>query len=239
MSLASTVLTNTACLFLAFVVGWAVVLCLVVRRYRGDRGAVQFLAGLALWLVYAGTLSVLGVLRIPDARPPGIVFVVAPLAALVLWAVGSRSAGRFATSIPLTLLIGLQAFRIVVEVFLHQLWFDGIVPKTLTFEGDNVDLWIGLSAPVVAWVAGRGPSALRFAVAWNVVGLASLANVVVRSVLTAPGPFHLVHGEVLNRAIGTFPYTYIAAFLAPGALLLHVLCLRAINARRVDAREIG
>ena len=65
----------------------------------------------------------------------------------------------------------------------------------------------------------------------RVVGLIALANVIVRSALTSPGPLHLLDAEVVNRAIGTFPYTFIAGFLAPLAVTLHVLALRSISAR--------
>ena len=37
--------------------------------------------------------------------------------------------------------------------------------------------------------------------------------------------------EVANGAVGTFPYTFIAGFLAPLAATLHALALRAIAAR--------
>lgn len=59
------------------------------------------------------------------------------------------------------------------------------------------------------------------------IGLLSLANVAVRSVLTAPGPLNLVHTEVPNLAFGNFPFGLIPGFMAPLALALHVLALRA------------
>lgn len=227
-------MNTTAVAFIAFVAAWTSVLGLVIDRYHGRRNALRILTGLLLWLVYVGTLSRIGVVRDATARPPGITFVVGPLVIFFLWAVASPSARRFAVAMPIPLLIALQVFRVGVESFLARLWFEGLVPKTLTFEGDNVDVWLGVSAPIIAWIATKGPIGLRIAVAWNVAGLASLANVVVRSALTAPGPLHLVHAEVLNRAIGTFPYTLIAGFLAPSALLLHVLCLQAIRTRTAD-----
>jgi hypothetical protein len=39
---------------------------------------------------------------------------------------------------------------------------------------------------------------MRLALAWNVLGLLALTNVVLRAVLTAPGPFNLIHAEVRN-----------------------------------------
>ena len=70
----------------------------------------------------------------------------------------------------------------------------------------------------MAWLSTRGRGGLYAALAWNVIGLLALANVVVRSALTSPGPLHLLDTEVVNRAIGTFPYTLIAGFLAPLAV---------------------
>jgi hypothetical protein len=62
----------------------------------------------------------------------------------------------------------------------------------------------------------------------NVLGLLSLANVVARAVLTAPGPLNLIHAEVPNRMIGTFPFMFIPAFFVPLAVVLHVLAIRSI-----------
>ena len=137
--------------------------------------------------------------------------------------------GHLASRIPLALLIGLQAFRIGVELTLHRLWELGSVPKLMTLGGGNIEILIGLSAPLFAWIATRGPGGRRIALFWNVVGLASLLNVAARAVLTAPGPLNFVHGDVLNTALGTFPYTFIPGFMAPLAMMLHVLTFRALR----------
>jgi hypothetical protein len=102
----------------------------------------------------------------------------------------------------------------------------------LTFEGANVDIFIGASAPLIAWLGTRGRVGLRVALVWNVLGLLALANVVVRSILTAPGPLHLIHLEVPNQMLGTFPYLFIPAFFVPLAVVLHLLAIRAITRTR-------
>jgi hypothetical protein len=96
----------------------------------------------------------------------------------------------------------------------------------MTYEGGNVDIFIGLSAPVVVWMWARGLIGRRLAIVWNVLGLLALINIFARSALTSPGPLNLIHAEVPNLAIGMFPYTFIAAFFAPLAVLLHVLSIR-------------
>jgi hypothetical protein len=98
-----------------------------------------------------------------------------------------------------------------------------------------VDIYIGASAPLVAWLSTRGRLGVKLALGWNVLGLFALANVVIRAVLTAPGPFNLIHTEIFNRMFGTFPFMFIPGFFVPLAVTLHVLAIRAIiasNAQR-------
>jgi len=172
------------------------------------------------------------VIKNATMRPPGIAFIFVPvLAFLVLSILRLRSSAgaRVALAFPLWIILGTQSFRIVVELFLHQLWIDGLLPKMLTFAGANVDIYIGASAPLIAWLSKRGRLGLRLALAWNVLGLLSLANVVTRAVVTTPGPFNLIHAEVPNLMFGTFPYMFIPGFFVPLAVVLHVMAIWAIG----------
>jgi hypothetical protein len=220
-----------ATLFLGFVTLMAAIVVALSARYLNGRTAFAIAVGLFVWLIYVGLLGYFGVARNAAMRPPGIAFIFVPvLVLLVLSILGLRtSAGaRVALAFPLWIIVGTQSFRIVVELFLHQLWIDGLVPKMLTFAGANVDIYVGVSAPVIAWLSTRGRSGRKLALIWNVLGLLSLTNVVSRAVLTAPGPFNLVHAEVPNLLIGTFPFMFIPGFLVPLAAVLHLLALRAI-----------
>jgi hypothetical protein len=153
----------------------------------------------------------------------------------------ARSAAglRIALAFPLWIILGTECFRVGVELFLHQLWIAGIVPKMLTFESANVDIYIGASAPVIAWLSTRGRTGLKLALVWNVLGLLALANVVTRAVLTAPGPLNLIHTEVPNRMFGTFPFLLIPGFFVPLAVALHALAIRAIRSRLSTAISDG
>ena len=85
--------------------------------------------------------------------------------------------------------MGLQCYRVGVELFLHQLWRDGLLPRMLTFAGANVDVYLGATAAIAALASTKGRTGLKLAFAWNLLGLLALGNVVIRAVLTAPGPF--------------------------------------------------
>ncbi len=67
------------------------------------------------------------------------------------------------------------------------------------------------------------------ALIWNLLGLFALANVVTRSVLSAPGLLNFIHAETPNRMMGMFPYLFIPASFVPLAVVLHVVAMRAIG----------
>jgi hypothetical protein len=162
--------------------------------------------------------------------PPGIAFIFVPVVLfLVFFIVRVRSSTALA--FPLWIILGTQSFRIVVELFLHHLWIEGLVPKMLTFAGANVDIYVGASAPLIAWLSSRGRFGLQLTLVWNVLGLLALANVVTRAVLTAPRPFNLIHAEVPNLMFGTFPFMFIPGFFVALAVVLHVFAIRAISSR--------
>ena len=146
----------------------------------------------------------------------------------------SRGGARIASAFPLWFLMGLQCYRLGVELFLHQLWREGLLPRMLTFAGANVDIYLGATALVAAWVSTKGRTGLKLAFAWNLLGLLALGNVVIRAVLTAPGPFNRIHAEVPDRMIGTFPFLLIPGFFVPLAVILHLLAMRAIHSRFTD-----
>jgi hypothetical protein len=221
-----------ATLFLGFVGVIAALMVTVVARYVNVRTAFGVLAGLAAWLTYVGLLGYFGVLKNTTMRPAGTALLLVPILLFLLlflvFVVRSPGA-HVALAFPLWILLGAQSFRIGVELFLHQLWIDGLIPKMLTFEGANVDIYIGASAALIAWLSTKGRLGMKLALAWNVVGLLALTNVVIRAVLTAPGPLNLIHAEVPNRMFGTFPFLFIPGFFVPLAAVLHLLALRATH----------
>jgi hypothetical protein len=231
-----------AILFLGFVGMMAAIVVTLVARYLNVRTAFGVLAGLSAWLTYVGLLGYFGVVKNTTMRPPGMVFLLVPIVLFLLlfivFVARSTAGARVALAFPLWILLGTESFRIGVELFLHQLWIDGLVPKMLTFEGANVDIYIGASAALTAWLSTTGRLGMRLALAWNVLGLLALMNVVIRAVLTSPGPLNLIRAEVPNRMFGTFPFLFIPGFFVPLAVVLHLLAIRALSSRLHTRGEI-
>lgn len=110
-------------MYLALVVA---VVAVVIARNLATRYARAVLAGLGLWLAYGGILGYCGVVGDRTLFPPGPAFLVLPVFLFVALVVTRTDAvQRVALSIPLSLLLGLQVFRVGVEVVLHQLCCSG------------------------------------------------------------------------------------------------------------------
>jgi len=222
--------------FLSFVAGVVLAAIAVALRYSPAGYRARSIAGIGAWAGFAAALGATGMLANATLRPPAVLYVFVPTVALVVFLARSRAGAVMASSIPVAVLIGAESLRIVVEFFLERLWHAGQLPRMLTFHGANFDILIGLSAPVVAVLYARHAIDARAALLWNVAGIASLANVVVRNVLTSPA-IHLIPTEVPNSAIGSFPYSFIPAFIVPLALVLHVLAIRSLSIARNSVRE--
>lgn len=234
-----TIGTLTAALFLlttgavvvaiAAAVGHAAPAAQARRRYR-----LAAAAALLGWLGLTGALAAAGALGDFAALPPGITPVVVGgnLAAAVVAA--SALGRRLALQVPLAGLIGFQVFRVGVEICLALLYHGGVVPEQMTFEGRNWDILVGLSALPLAWLAARGRLPRPALLAWNVVSLGLLLNIVVISVLSTPSAFRAFPQEPANTFIATAPYVWLPALLVPAALAGHLLVFRYLAAQPAE-----
>lgn len=211
------------------------------RRAEASAGAAR-LAGtvsalIAGWLVFTVALASAGVLARWEATPPRLVLL--PLAVLGTMFLAGRTTtfGQLLDATPPAWPIALQAFRLPVELLLWALFVDGRIPERMTFAGRNLDVLVGLSAPLVAWAVARGRLPRAGVVAWNLAGLGLLANIVVIALRSAPGPLNAGWGGVPSTVIAEVPFVWLPAFLVPLAVFGHVVSLRQVARGRVQGRR--
>lgn len=193
-------------------------------RRIATRGAVGTLAWLALTAVPAAS----GLLHF--TAPPTMVALLLAMLVLAIGLARSPIGRRLAMGLPLTLLVGFQAFRIPVELLLHRAYVEGLAPVQMTYAGRNFDMVSGLTAAALAvWLArGRPP---RWAVVtWNVLGLALLANIVTIAILSAPVPFRVFMNEPANVWVTRAPWVWLPTVLVMAAVLGHALLFRRLAA---------
>lgn len=120
----------------------------------------------------------------------------------------------------------LHVVRIPVEVSLYLLSIAGTIPELMTFEGDNPDIICGITAPVAALFFFRGQRIGKNGLLiWNVLCLISLFNIVIRAVLSVPGPLQQLGFDQPNTAVFNFPYIWLPGVVVPIVLFSHLISL--------------
>lgn len=191
------------------------------------------LAGSLAWVALTGALAMGGKLSF-ETRPPTMI--VALLVMFVLVALVGRSALglRLAQGLPLALLVGFQGFRIAVELLMHRAYTEGLMPVQMSYQGRNLDIVAGATALLVAAalaLGGPAPWTRWLAGAWNVLGVALLANIVGVAMLSAPTPMRRFFNEPANTWICRLPWVWLPTVFVACAALGHVLLTRRLLAR--------
>jgi hypothetical protein len=194
------------------------------------------IALLAVWIVIPGLLAKAGALDRYAPLPPPALVVIALVTAFTVGLAVSPIGGRLAAGVPLAALVGFQVFRVPVELLLHRLFAEGVVPIQMTYLGRNLDILSGLTAALVAaWLAG-GRRSRGLVLAWNVLGMVRLANIIGIAALSTPTPFRQFLTEPANRLPSMFPYVWLPTCLVQAALLGHLLVFHALGATRDAGR---
>lgn len=195
-----------------------------LHRLRAGAARWPALATLA-WFCGVFVLARAGVLARLEALPPRL-----PLLALGFVAVGlalsrRREVREAVHAMPAWWPVALQSFRAPLEVGLYALFSAGLMPRQMTFAGANLDLLVGLSAPVMALLLAKRGAPRWLQAAWQLGAVALLINVVRIAVTSAPGPLHVAWpGEPLT-VVAEWPFALIPAFFVPVATLGHVAAL--------------
>jgi hypothetical protein len=187
--------------------------------------------GVASWLATISLVVATG--YISAALMPRLLLFFAACNAIAL-AVGlSPLGGILARGLPLSVLVGFQAFRLPLEIILHAWAVEGTIPMTMTFNGRNFDIVTGVVAIITAPLAARSRS-----VAWvaNGIGIVLLVNVARVALLSSPLPFAWTVQPPLQLALH-LPYAWIVPICVAGALLGHVVLTRALLGKRPSGGE--
>lgn len=200
----------------------------------GEAGRNIFMSILCIfgWLMFTLVLTLTGILQNFDSMPPRILIVVLPPLFAIVLLVTSKKFMALSDQLNHFWLVYPQSFRIIVELILWMLYRYGMVPQQMTFEGRNLDVLTGLSAPFVAYYCFRKKTwSPKVALVWNIVGVLLLLNIVVVAVLSTPYPFRYFMNEPANRVIFGFPFVWLPGFVVPFALFMHVLSIHRLLRR--------
>jgi hypothetical protein len=196
----------------------------------GGRYARLFAIGASAWLAFTGVLSASGFFARFDAMPPRFLIVFFPTVLAPLWLARSRIGGLLADRAPLSWLVGFHAFRLPLELVMHQAAAEGTMPPQMAYTGLNFDIITGSTAIVVALLASRGLSPRWLLAAWNALGSLLLLNIVTIAVASLPmlRAFGSDAAHV-NTWVAYFPFVWLPAALVASALFGHAVLWRKLR----------
>jgi hypothetical protein len=189
--------------------------------------------GTGAWVGLASGLAAAGALAFSPGQPVPLVGVMAAapiIAAAVCWVFipGFRNA---LLAIPTSLLIGLNALRVIGVLFLMLAAVDRL-SGPFPYSAGLGDVITGILAIPLARAAARGN--LRRVVEWNAFGALDLFAAIGLGLTSAQGsPLHFLDVGVGSQAMQFLPFALVPTVLVPFYLITHgVIAAQLVHQRR-------
>jgi hypothetical protein len=184
-------------------------------------------AWLATWWVVGAS----GVLDVWDSFPPRAVVLLVLAVSGTLALACSAPGARVAQKLSVRTLIGIQAFRLPLELLMYEAMLEGLMPAQMSFSGYNFDVLTGLLAAVIWCFGAFRPIPLALAWAFNGLGFALLTTIVGVAVASLP-TFAAFGPQRTNTWVMHFPYIALPTVMVQLALFWHVVSARKLLALR-------
>jgi hypothetical protein len=107
------------------------------------------------------------------------------------------------------------------------------MPVQMSFSGRNFDIFTGITALIVAALVRWGRAGRGLVLAWNILGLALLVNIMVIAILATPriqyfGPRNI------NFFVAYPPFVWLPAIMVLAALAGHLIIFRALKSAKSE-----
>ena len=219
-------------LVLALVLGTAAAWRLSGATPRATANVSITVAVLSLaWIVLSVVLAESGILRQWTATPPPFGLFILAIAILSIVIAFSPFGARLARYLPLAALVGVQAFRLPLELAMHAMYERGVMPQQMSYSGRNFDIVTGSTAILVAALVAAGRGGRTLVALWNVMGLALVLNVVIVAILSTPA-FRYFGDQRLNVWVTYSPFVLLPSVMVLAAFAGHLLIFRALRYAR-------
>ncbi len=207
---------------------WRAVGAAGFARRQTTRLQIRFALGGVAWLALTIWVAASGVLRQFDRRPPPMMMLMVAMLALAAWLAFSWVGDVVVRHTSWLALVGLQAFRLPLELLMHRAYTEGVMPVQMSYSGRNFDIITALTALALAFALAKRPVALWIIGAWNVLGTVLLTNIIVVAVASMP-LFRYFGADHLNVWVAEAPFVWLPAVLVLTALAGHLLIFRKLR----------
>ncbi len=182
---------------------------------------------LLVWITLQALISTTGFYTITNSLPPRFLLLVVPPLFTIVLLFNTAKGKVFIDLLDVKALTLLHIVRIPVELVLYGLFIYKKVPELMTFDGRNLDMLSGLSAPFIYYFGYiKQKITPKVILVWNIVCLGLLLNIVVYAVLSTPVPFQEFAFDQPNIAVLYFPFIWLPCCVVPLVLLSHLVSIR-------------
>jgi hypothetical protein len=180
--------------------------------------------GLSFWFVLVVILAATRALYYEGGLgAPGLGLAVVLPVIVLCWIVAhTKSLYENFQRVPMWLLVGVHVVRILGINFI-VLYASHRLPAPFAPAAGWGDIFVGATAPLVAWLAYRqGGNPRPILWIWNVIGTLDLLDAVGLGVTSSPGPVRLIFAEPSSAIMTTLPWLLIPGFLVPLLFAVHI-----------------
>jgi hypothetical protein len=200
-------------------------------REEAKRQRILFITSfvISVWICLLSVLAYKGFFSDFSKMPPRVLLALLLPLPFVLLIAFSKTGTKLLQLVPPHWLIFMQSFRIFVEILLWLAFTANMLPVQMTFEGGNFDILSGLLALPLGYILLKKKTfAPKLAMAFNVIGILLLLNILIIAVLSMPTPFRYFMNEPANTLVATFPFILLPGLLVPIAYSFHIFSLRQL-----------
>jgi hypothetical protein len=184
---------------------------------------------LIAWMAIQMEVSRSGFYLDTMSLPPRFALGIVPPFLVIMALFFTKSGQNFIENLDLRALTLMHVVRIPVELVLLWLFQQGQVPEIITFEGRNFDIISGITAPFVAYFGfTKKVLSPKIIMAWNILCLGLLINVVAHAALSLETPIQKFGFEQPNRAVLNVPFVWLPTLIVPLVLFAHLVVLKRL-----------
>lgn len=206
---------------------------LILSPLRED-GKSKLAIGLILavfsWLGLHSLLSLNGFYTASFDLPPRGFLVLLPPLLVIAVVVILKWKSLYFERLSLSTMTHIHVFRLPLElIVLSGLASAGFIPDIMTFYGNNPDIIVGLTAPIVGYFYfSRKVVSKKVLLWWHIFSLLLLMNISSLAVLSLPYPFQMFGLEQPNIAVLNFPFILLPALLVSVSYFCHIVSIHKL-----------
>jgi hypothetical protein len=209
-----------------FILTTALTVFIFLKAHHKAAKSFLFLAG---WLLLQALLALNGFYLSASQGVPTFFLLIIPPVLVITILFLVKSGRSFIDQLDIKMLTLIHIIRVPVELVLYGLFANNLVPKAMTFEGRNLDILAGLSAPLVYyWGFVKNRISVRFILIWNMICLGLLLNIIIIAILSLPLPFRQFGQDLPEMALVYFPFIWLPCCIVPIILFSHLAAIRQL-----------